>query len=156
MSQITVTNQEEFKQALKDHAFATIILDGDEFKIPKKALLAGFKFIGKSKSTTLYLRGELEYSFSKSHSDLDDSQYVNQFRPFGAIESVHNLMISCKQPLQLTFQDRDELNNWENVKFDNSQIDIVFIDETMDDLLSQNSDTSPAERFVNKFLSELM
>lgn len=156
MSQITVTNQAELKQALKDHAFTTITLDGDEFKIPKKASLAGIKFIGKSKSTTLYLRGEMDYSFSKSHSDFEDSQDVNQFRPFGAISSVSNLTISSKKQLQLAFQGRDELNNWVNVNFDSSQIDIVFIDETMDYLLSQNSDTSPAERFVNKLLNELL
>ncbi len=156
MSQITVTNQAEFKQALEEHAFATIILDGDDFEIPEKISLAGIKLVGKSKSTTLYLCGELDYSFSKRHSDLEDSQDVNQFRPFGAITSVSNLTISSKKKLQLAFQDRDEFNNWENVKFDNSQIDIVFIDEAMDYFLSQNSDTSPAERFVNKLLSELM
>lgn len=146
MKTMTVKTQQELNLVLAKEAYITIILDSDEFSIPDQNLLTGFTFIGKT-TTLLKLVGTPGYSFcKKSKGDVHD---INQLAPFGGIIAVKDLYITSESTLELAFQNREEYSNWSSATIDRNKINIVFIDETMDYLVEQSKDKSPAERFVD-------
>lgn len=154
MKTITVNTQQQLNQVLAEEAFITIILDGDEFSIFDQRLLTGFTFIGKNKGTSLILTGTSGYSFcKKSKGNVHD---INQLSPLGGIVAVKDLYITSETPLELAFQNREEYRNWSSATIDRNKINIVFIDETIDYLIDQSKDKSPAERFVDDLFEDFV
>lgn len=154
MKTITVNTQQELNLVLAEEAYITIILDGDEFSIPDQRLLTGFTFIGKNPDTSLTLTGSSGYSFcKKSKGDVHD---INQLAPLGGIAAMKDLYITSETPLELAFQDREEYKSWSSATIDRDKINVVFINETMDYLIDQSKDKSPAERFIDDLFEDFV
>lgn len=154
MKTMTVKTQQQLNQVLAEEAFITIILDGDEFSIPDQKLLTGFTFIGKTPTTLLKLVGTPGYSFcKKSKGDVHD---INQLAPLGGIAAVKDVYITSESTLELAFQDREEYKSWSSATIDRDKINVVFINETMDYLIDQSKDKSPAERFIDDLFEDFV
>ena len=66
------------------------------------------------------------------------------------------MYITSESTLELAFQNREEYKNWSSATIDRNKINIVFIDETMDYLIEQGKDKSPAERFVDDLIEDFV
>lgn len=154
MTTYTVYSQSALEQVIRHNHNITIVLEGDSFVLPKADKLFGISLVGSRPLTKLYLTGTMGYSYAKRVDPANEN--VNQFLASGAIDSVSNLVVTSKENIELTFENWDEASGWEGAVIDKTRVKVTCIEEKIEYLMRRGADSSPAERFIEDVLDELL
>jgi hypothetical protein len=141
MKHLKVTNQQELDIAINESVHEEILLDGDYFTLPTSDKIHALTFVGENPQTIVFLTGTRNKSNKydpKEHRISDyEPQMVSQFDTVFSAK-CKNLTITSEQKIELYFQTEEELQQWEDVTFDNKKIDIVIFVDEMDSAQSKD------------------